>query len=350
MMKTNPLSRRDFLKISGLSLSSLALSKVALAPNADLPPSALGIVRVTVSEISVYQEPDYESEEIGVCHRDELIHYYEVLESPNGPAHNPRWYRLAEGYVHSARLQPVESRPNPISYTILATGQLAEVTVPISLAFFHTDALGWRPVYRLYYQSIHWVKKVGFGPNGQPWYGIEDDLLRVIYYVPATHLRLIEPEELTPLSPDVPDEDKLLVVNRTLQTLTAYEGEKEVFHTDVSTGRPYRQGGNGISTITPIGDFRINQKMPVRHMGNGALTNDITAYELPGIPWPCYFTKTGVAFHGCYWHDNYGTEMSHGCVNMRPEEAKWVWRWSTPLSTHQDWIVTGAGTRVEVIT
>ena len=84
MMKTNPLSRRDFLKIGGLSLSGLALSKVSLAPNADLPPSALGIVRVTVSEISVYQEPDYESEEIGVCHHNQLIHYYEKLKSLTG--------------------------------------------------------------------------------------------------------------------------------------------------------------------------------------------------------------------------------------------------------------------------
>ncbi|MEN8242984.1 MAG: L,D-transpeptidase, partial [Chloroflexota bacterium] len=253
------------------------------------------------------------------------------------------------GYIHSSRMQMVESRPNEISYVIPASGQLAEVTVPISLAFFHTDALGWKPVYRLYYQSIHWVKKIDFGPNGQPWYGIEDDLLRVIYYVPASHLRLIQPEELTPLSPDVPEEDKLLVVNRTLQTVTAFEGKDEVFHTDVSTGVPYRRGGNGISTITPLGDFRIDIKMPVRHMGNGALTNDITAYELPGIPWPCYFTKTGVAFHGCYWHDNYGIEMSHGCVNMRPDEARWIWRWSTPLSTHEDWIKNGAGTQVKVI-
>jgi hypothetical protein len=343
------LSRREFLKLGSLSLGSLAMTRFAPHGDGHLPPDALGILRVTSSEVSIYREPDYDSEEVGVCQRDELIHYYEKLDSPAGPEYNPRWYRIERGYVHSARMQRVESRPNQILYDLPDGGQLAEVTVPISLAFFHSETRGWEPVYRLYYESIHWVKRVDYGPNGQTWYGIEDDLLRVFYYVPASHLRMIQPEELTPLSVDVPEEEKFLLVDRGAQTVTAFEGTEAVFHTDVSTGLPYRRGGNGISTITPTGDFRIDIKMPVRHMGNGALTSNINAYELPGIPWPCYFTHTGVAFHGTYWHDNYGIEMSHGCVNMRPEEAKWIWRWSTPLITHQDWIKNGNGTRVQVV-
>jgi hypothetical protein len=348
-MNRSILSRREFLKLGGVSITSLALAGYTFPSSGHLPPDALGILRVTSREIDIYKEPDYDSEEVGVCVRDELIHFYEKLESPAGPDYNPRWYRIEQGYVHSARLQLVESRPNEILYEVPASGRLAEVTVPISLAFFRSEIRGWEPVYRLYYQSIHWVKKVDYGPNGQTWYGIEDDLLRVIYYVPATHLRMIEPEELTPISTDVPEEEKSILVDRGAQTVTAFEGSEAVFHTDVSTGIPYRRGGNGISTITPIGDFNINIKMPVRHMGNGSLTSDLNAYELPGIPWPCYFTTTGVAFHGCYWHDNYGTEMSHGCVNMRPEEAKWIWRWSTPQITHTDWIKNGRGTNVKVV-
>jgi lipoprotein-anchoring transpeptidase ErfK/SrfK len=83
-------------------------------------------------------------------------------------------------------------------------------------------------------------------------------------------------------------------------------------------------------------------------MGNGELTSDPEAYELPGVPWVSYFHKTGVAFHGTYWHDNFGRMMSHGCVNMRPDEAKWLFRWTMPSTGFQDWYRRGLGTLVEI--
>ncbi len=83
-------------------------------------------------------------------------------------------------------------------------------------------------------------------------------------------------------------------------------------------------------------------------MGNGQVTADIYAYELPGVPWVSYFHETGVAFHGTYWHDNFGNEMSHGCVNMTPAEAKWLFRWLTPPSEADARITKGYGTRVIV--
>jgi len=46
-------------------------------------------------------------------------------------------------------------------------------------------------------------------------------------------------------------------------------------------------------------------------------------YYLPGVPYTMYFYK-GYGIHGTYWHDNFGTPMSHGCVNMRTDEANWV--------------------------
>ena len=65
-------------------------------------------------------------------------------------------------------------------------------------------------------------------------------------------------------------------------------------------------------------------------MGDGQLTAEIEAYELPGVPWTTFFAPNGVAFHGTYWHDNFGMTMSRGCVNMRTEEAKWLFRWIMP--------------------
>jgi lipoprotein-anchoring transpeptidase ErfK/SrfK len=83
-------------------------------------------------------------------------------------------------------------------------------------------------------------------------------------------------------------------------------------------------------------------------MGDGLLTDAIDAYELPGVPWTCFFAPHGIAFHGTYWHDNFGTPMSHGCINMRTEEAKWLYRWSLPETKSRIWEKRGYGTRVDV--
>lgn len=352
-MRTGPtISRRDFLKLGALSAAGLAFERLPAlrSPETNLAPGAICLLRVGTSEVPVFQEPDYESDQVGVRVKDELIFAYQEITSPEGPQHNPRWYQIEEGYVHSAHLQRVESQTNPIQYSLSEERQLGEVTVPITLSFLNHKRLGWSPLYRLYYQSVHWITEVGYGPQGLPCYGIRDDLLPITYFVPAHHIRLIPFRELTPLSPEVPPERKKLLVNRTHQTVTAIEDGEQVFHTYVSTGEPYNKvGSTGPSTITPLGEFNINIKMPVRHMGDGQVTNDPLAYELPGIPWVSYFYKTGVAFHGCYWHDNYGTEMSHGCVNMRPEEAKWIFRWATPVTGPRDRVSQGYGTRVEVV-
>jgi len=351
MIHKKNLSRRDFLKLSSLSMAGLAFEHTRSVWNLTaLPPEAIMLVRVTAKELSIFKYPDYESEQLGSFRRDELVYVYEKVTSPYGPVRNPRWYKVDGGYVHTAYLQPVKSSLNEVSYHIPENGQLAEVTVPITLSFLKDRFDNWTPLYRLYYQSVHWVREIGYGPNRQAYYGIKDDLLPIVYHVPAHHLRLVQPEELTPINPDVPPEKKTIMVNRTRQTVTAFEDGIEIFHSDVSSGIPYNKpGNNGISTITPLGKFNVNIKMPVRHMGNGNITADIFEYELPGVPWVSFFYKTGVAFHGCYWHDNYGNEMSHGCVNMTPEDAKWLYRWTTPVLEPGEWHHYERGTRVDVI-
>lgn len=349
LMKKRKLTRRDFLKLSGLSLGGLALYPAgSTGGDQRFPADALGLVRVAVKHIDIYKLPDYKSEVTGSRGRDELLYIYDKIDSPMGPAHNPRWYQIEEGYVHSAYLQPVETRLNEILYSLPRERQLAEVTVPLTLSWRYTDFYGWQPLYRLYYQSVHWVTGAGWGPNQQPWYQITDDLLKLPYHVPAQHLRFIAPEEITPLSQDIPAHKKHIIVDRREQTLTATEDKDVVLHTKISTGLPYGEPENGIATITPLGDFNVQVKLPVRHMGNGNLTSDIEAYELPGVPWVSFFHKTGVGFHGTFWHDNYGREMSHGCVNMKPDEAKWLWRWVTPVSNHIDWSIIGRGTSILV--
>lgn len=346
---SSTLNRREFLKLSSLGIGSLALHP-RLPPEDRMPP--LGTGRVTVSSIGVYKEPNLESEKLGWRFRDELVTLVDELISPHGPETNPRWYRVVGGYSHSAYLQRVEAAHlSAPAKRIRRGGQLGEISVPYSNSLRPTKSLDrWDPLYRLYYQSVHWVMGIDPGPDGEPWYRLRDELLYIDYHVPATHVRLIEDDELTPLAADVPPGLKFIQVNRIKQTLTAFEDGEVVLHTKVSTGLPYLGQQSGISTDTPRGQYNIDPKLPSKHMGDGQLTAELDAYELPGVPWTSFFIhEQGIAFHGTYWHDNFGGRMSHGCVNMRVEDAKWLYRWSTPVAEPRDWTRKGHGTRVEVI-
>jgi lipoprotein-anchoring transpeptidase ErfK/SrfK len=78
--------------------------------------------------------------------------------------------------------------------------------------------------------------------------------------------------------------------------------------------------------------------------------NVYIGYDLPGVPWVSYFTSNGVAFHGTYWHNDFGVPHSHGCINLTPEDAKWVYRWTTPAVPPKDYIYSNDnGTRVIVL-
>lgn len=320
------LSRRDFLKLTGTALGGLAFSPY-LPSSGSFDDSLLA--RVGTTQISVYSEPNDKSRIVRQVYRDEILHVYEEVNSGT-PAYNPIWYRVWGGYVHRARMQMVQFIYNQPALTIRETKQVAEVTIPYTQALRQVGTT-WQELYRLYYGTVQWVVAVDQGPDGEPWYRVLDELNDITYNVPATHLRLIPDEELAPISPDVPFEAKRIEVSLNAQTVTCYEYDKEVLHTTISSGLPNgNAGSNGIPTRTPAGDFRIEVKMPSKHMGDGGLAADIEAYELPGVPWCSFFTSQGHAFHGTYWHNNFGVPMSHGCINMRTEEAKWLFRWCMP--------------------
>jgi len=340
------LSRREFFKLNAAGLSALAFNK--LIPDSE---TLIGdFARVCIDSVSIYEEPNDESLIKYQRYRDELINVYYELVSDAGPSYNPIWYRVWGGYVHSAHLVRVQSRLNPVVYDFPETGALSEVTVPLTQSMRYTSFDGWTTLYRLYYGSTHWIKDVIEGPDGKPWYKIEDEMDgSYIYYAPATHFRIIPDSELKPISPDVPADAKRIEVSIPAQTLTAYEGDVVVMHTRIASGVPMANLPGIVSTDTPKGEFHVCSKMPSKHMGDGYLTGDLNAYELPGVPWVTFFEyENGVAMHGTYWHTNFGTPMSHGCVNMKTEEAKWIFRWTNPVIPFGTWEKTGYGTLVKV--
>jgi hypothetical protein len=114
---------------------------------------------------------------------------------------------------------------------------------------------------------------------------------------------------------------KKIVVKRSTQTMTAYDGDNIFMTATTSTGLD--------NTPTPRGVFTIYRKTPSRYMQGPLpyLASD-DYYDLPGVPWNLYFTEGGAVVHGAYWHDNFGTQHSHGCVNLTPEDARKVYNWA----------------------
>jgi LysM repeat protein len=105
---------------------------------------------------------------------------------------------------------------------------------------------------------------------------------------------------------------RMIEVNLSSQTLTAWQGDVAVLYTSVSTGTWQHP------TVT--GRYSIGTKLTSQRMtGPG--------YDLPNVPYVMYF-YSGYAIHGTYWHANFGTPMSHGCVNMRTSEAQFLFSWA----------------------
>lgn len=103
------------------------------------------------------------------------------------------------------------------------------------------------------------------------------------------------------------------------QVVVAYEGQVPVYATLVSTGT-YRHR-------TPTGVFRINRKKSMTTMTSARDSREV--YSVANVPYTMYFHQ-GYALHGAYWHDGFGRPHSHGCVNLSPTDAKWIYEFLGP--------------------
>ena len=133
--------------------------------------------------------------------------------------------------------------------------------------------------------------------------------------------------------------EKWIDVNLSTQTVTAYDGTQAIQSFLVSTGKAW--------TPTVQGTFRIWGTTPIQDMSGGSLAAG-DSYYLADVQHVQYFYQ-GYAFHAAYWHNNFGTPMSRGCVNMRPADAKWLFDWASPQVSQAGWSYLGnAGTLVKV--
>jgi lipoprotein-anchoring transpeptidase ErfK/SrfK len=121
------------------------------------------------------------------------------------------------------------------------------------------------------------------------------------------------------------------------QTLVLYEGNRPVYVTLVSSGRD-GLGDPKETHSTPTGTFRIYQKHVTTTMDSSVADSE---YELRDVPWVMYF-QGGYALHAAYWHDDFGRPRSHGCVNLAPIDARYVFNWTLP-DVPADWHASYSG-------
>jgi hypothetical protein len=340
----NPqISRREFLKLVSAGSLSFALRDLHLH-HAFAAPALIRQGRITWSGIPLYDAPAFQANQIHLFGADKVIEIKGIEESgEQGNPFNSTWYQVDNGYTYSGWIQPVETNYQKPIFTLPEKGQVGEITVPFCDTKKEPYTYAERG-YRIYYGTTHWVKRVIVQRDEKSiWYEIYDFYLKRNYYVPSHDMRLIPNDELSTLSPEVPDEQKHIVVDLSAQLVTAFEGEKLVFSERCASGVK--------GTDTPKGEFRTYHKGPSVHMTNeGDAVENESVYSLPGVPWCSFFTGAGNAFHGAYWHNDYGRPRSHGCVNLPSEAAKFLYRWSKPtVPTDSDYIhLPGEGTRVQI--
>ena len=113
--------------------------------------------------------------------------------------------------------------------------------------------------------------------------------------------------------PPVGNGVRWIEVNLTEQRTYAWEGDVLINSFVVSTGT--------WATPTVVGTFQIWNKTRIQTMSG-------PGYSLPNVPWVMYFYKD-YGFHGTYWHNNFGTPMSHGCVNLTMSDSEWLYNWAS---------------------
>lgn len=385
MKRNNKLSRRDFLKLSAMALGGLAFSKNGAAlsaihqdeiiqddPYAPIFPENTPLGRVCLggpgTPIPIRSEPHINAPTVRRAWFDEVFLWkQEVVTSDDYKdlfLINQRWVETPEGYIFADAIQPVKH----VTHTPLAEfielpdgsrGMWVEITTPYAPMdliepkeahqYWIMDENNIYP--RVHYSQVFWAFDIRTHPErGVTQYCLQQGKgsLPDVYWVDAAICSPLMPEDLAPIHPDV--EEKSIVIrmrNQGISTLSCYEEDEEVFFTTVSPGRISAETGK---SITPVGTHTPWRKLISMHYSADSEFND---FDIPGVGWNFGIEPNGVFIHSTYWHNAFGKLNSAGCINCRPEDAKWIWRWVEPQVEYnypgfREWQGYGVSTPVRV--
>jgi L,D-transpeptidase catalytic domain len=349
------LSRRDFLKLAGVGLGALAFRppksfdfESFFAPKR-LPqfPASNIIGRTVDPDINLRSSPiDDPSNVISKLGADELVEWGRQVVGTATGLGNQRYVETPQGYIYASVLQPTRNLPNT-PLTEMPAGQKgfwAEVTVPyVELTHEGVVASPWlqdhivynfRP--KLYYGQAVWIDKIRT-ENGFPEYRWNEDVPHgygygaygEFFWADGAAFKILTDADVAPISPDVDPNDKKIDANLDYQTLSCYEGNTEVYFCRISSGLgiDLSTGQPSDKLATPVGNLLTHWKIISLNMTAGTFQS---GYSTPAVPWNTMISGDGVAIHGAFWHNAFGEKRSHGCINVSPEDAKWIFRWTTP--------------------
>lgn len=347
MTRSEKISRREFLKVGALGIAATTLRPWQNFPPAAEFPDSERLGRVADPVVTLRSSPSVNATEIGELREDTVVPWLREVAGYT-PYRSQRWVETDQGYVWSPLLQPVKNLPNNAISSLPASsqgqGMWVEVTVPyVNVSLANVQPIGPRvsflvegglPV-RLYYGQIMWADDIRTSEQGVEYHVKElHGSYGDHFWGAAEAFRPVSREEVAPISPDVEDKSILIDLNR--QTLSCFEGSREVYFCRTSTGSFGRD--------TPVGDYlRIFWKLVSVHMSGGTAG---AGYDLTGVAWPTFFATNGIAIHGTFWHNNYGEKTSAGCVNVLPEDAKFVSLWSSPSVPYDPGVVDVGGTNL----
>ncbi|HET6822088.1 MAG TPA: L,D-transpeptidase, partial [Anaerolineales bacterium] len=279
---------------------------------------------------------------------DTLIEWgRQVVGNVVGGLTNQRFVETPQGYIYSSVVQPSRNLPNTPIREMPAgqPGFWAEVTVPyIDLAHDGVVASPWMQDHitfnfppRLYYGQVVWIDRIRTD-NGFVEYRWNEDVnghgygygaYGEFFWGDGAGFKVLTDEDVAPINPDVDPNDKRMEANLDFQTLSCYEGNTEVYFCRIASGLGYdpSTGQASDKLATPVGNLLTHWKIISLNMTAGTFQS---GYSTPAVPWSTMISGDGVAIHGAFWHNAFGEKRSHGCINVTPEDAKWIFRWTTP--------------------
>jgi hypothetical protein len=143
-------------------------------------------------------------------------------------------------------------------------------------------------------------------------------------FMKKSQLRITEPG---PPPQGLAENERYIDVDLSTQTLVAFEGARPVYATLISSGKYSKTKDKDHST--PTGEWRVREKHITTTMdGDGTAAGDLP-YSIEDVPYVQYYFRS-FALHAAFWHTNFGVQMSHGCVNLSPLDAKWLFFFTGP--------------------